>query len=130
MKTYFLKPTMTFNTVTTLPNPDKPGIAPGSPQDRALRQIVETIAPIRPASPMAMAMAATPAAKMLPPRQPLPTPVLYPDKPSLKLGLDLHLEFIMAVVQRDHAAPHAPRKLTPAQLILQVRKWVAEGWVV
>jgi transposase len=34
------------------------------------------------------------------------------------------------VVQRDHAAPQAPRKFTPEQLILQVQKWVAEGWVV
>ena len=57
-------------------------------------------------------------------------PVLYPDKPSLKLGLDVHLEFIMAVVQRDHASPQAPRKLTPEQLVLQVQKWVAEGLVV
>ena len=56
--------------------------------------------------------------------------MLYPDKPSLKLGLDVHLEFIMAVVQRDHAAPQAPRKFTPAQLVLQVQKWVAEGLVV
>jgi transposase len=56
--------------------------------------------------------------------------VLYPDKPSLKLGLDVHLEFIMAVAQRDHAAPQAPRKFTPEQLVLQVQKWVAEGWVV
>src|SRR5437867_7999680 len=41
-----------------------------------------------------------------------------------------HLQFIMAVVQRDHAAPQAPRKFTPDQLILQVQKWIAEGWVV
>jgi transposase len=56
--------------------------------------------------------------------------VLYPDKPSLKLGLDVHLEFIMAVAQRDHASPQAPRKFTREQLLLQVQKWVAEGCVV
>ena len=63
----------------------------------------------------------------LPPRQPLPTPVLDPNRPSLKLGLDVHLEFIMAVAQRGQTSPHAPRKLIPDQLIEQVRKWVAEG---
>jgi transposase len=56
--------------------------------------------------------------------------VLYPDKHSLKLGLDVHLDSIMAVAQRDHAALQAPRKFTPEQLVLQVQKWVAEGWVV
>ena len=65
-----------------------------------------------------------------PARQPLPTPVLYPGRPTIKLGLDVHLEFIMAVAQRDHASPMAPRKFTPDQLILQVQKWVAEGVVV
>jgi transposase len=69
-------------------------------------------------------------AKPLPPRQPLPAPILHPGKPSLKLGLDVHLEFITAVVQREHAALQAPRKFTPAQLILQVQKWVTEGLVV
>jgi hypothetical protein len=53
--------------------------------------------------------------KTVPPRQPLPTPVHYPDKPFLKLGLDVHLEFIMAVVQRDHATPQAPRKFMREQ---------------
>lgn len=63
----------------------------------------------------------------LPPRQPLPRPVLDPAKPSLKLGLDVHLEFIMAVAQRDHASPLAPRKFTREQLLLQIQKWIAEG---
>jgi transposase len=45
----------------------------------------------------------------------------------LKLGLDVHLEFIMAVAQKDHANPYAPRKFTRAQLVTQVQKWVAEG---
>jgi hypothetical protein len=30
----------------------------------------------------------------------------------LKLGLDVHLEFIMAVAQKDHANPYAPRKFS------------------
>ena len=66
-------------------------------------------------------------ARALPPRQPLPTAILAPAKPRLQLGLDVHLEFIMAVAQKDHAALQAPRKFTRAQLVAQVRKWVAEG---
>jgi transposase len=63
----------------------------------------------------------------LPPRQPLPRPVVDSAKPMLKLGLDVHLEFIMAVVQRDHSSPQAPRKFTRPQLVDQVNRWVAEG---
>ena len=66
----------------------------------------------------------------LPPRQPLPTAVIVPGHPLLKLGLDVHLEFIMAVAQKDHANPHAPRKFTREQLVSQVKKWVAEGFQV
>ena len=62
-----------------------------------------------------------------PPRQPLPAPVIDPNRPLLKLGLDVHLEFTMAVAQRAHAQPKAPRKFTRAQLVGQVRQWVAEG---
>ena len=68
--------------------------------------------------------------KIIPPRQPLPTAVIDPGKPLLKLGLDVHLEFIMAVAQKDHANPHAPRKFTPELLVAQVKKWVAEGFQV
>ena len=68
--------------------------------------------------------------KIIPPRQPLPTAVIDPAKPMLKLGLDVHLEFIMAVAQKDHAHPHAPRKFTREQLVAQVKKWVAEGFQV
>src|SRR5450756_1793532 len=60
--------------------------------------------------------------KIVPPRQPLPTAVIDPSKPMLKLGLDVHLEFIMAVAQKDHANPQAPRKFTREQLVAQVRK--------
>jgi hypothetical protein len=63
----------------------------------------------------------------VPPPQPLPRPVITPGKPALKLGLDVHLEFIMAVAQRDHASPQAPRKFTREQLITQVQKWTSEG---
>ena len=63
----------------------------------------------------------------LPPRQPLPTAVIDPAKPRLKLGLDVHLEFSMAVAQKDHASLQSPRKFTRAQLVEAVRQWVAEG---
>jgi transposase len=63
----------------------------------------------------------------LPPRQPLPRPIVAADKPALKLGLDVHLEFIMAVAQRDHASPQAPRKFSREQLIVQIQKWTAQG---
>jgi transposase len=123
---------MTLNTVTTTEPLDKPVLLPhpNTPQQRAARKLTQSIAPTPPVSPNTLAVAAVIAAKPLPLRQPLPTAVLYPDKPSIKLGLDVHLEFIMAVAQRDHAAPQAPRKFTADQLILQVQKWVAEGFTV
>jgi len=68
--------------------------------------------------------------KIVPPRQPLPTATIDPAKPMLKLGLDVHLEFIMAVAQKDHVNPQAPRKFTREQLVVQVQKWVAEGFQV
>ena len=66
-------------------------------------------------------------ARPVPPRQPLPRAAIDATRPLLKLGLDVHLEFIMAVAQKDHASPHAPRKFTNDQLIEQVKKWIAEG---
>ena len=66
----------------------------------------------------------------LPARQPLPTPVIDPTQPMLKLGLDVHLEFTMGVVQKDHAQPKAPRKFSRQQLVEQVKQWVAEGFQV
>ena len=58
MKTYILNPTMTFNSLTVLPNADKPAVDlhPNTPEQRALRQIVEAIAPEPAASPKAMAI--------------------------------------------------------------------------
>ncbi|MDR3378104.1 MAG: hypothetical protein P4M10_05420, partial [Verrucomicrobiae bacterium] len=61
-----------------------------------------TVAPTPPADKPAIA-------RPIPPRQPLPTAVIDPAKPMLKLGLDVHLEFIMAVAQKDHANSQAPR---------------------
>src|SRR6266516_1564032 len=63
----------------------------------------------------------------LPPRQPLPRPLIDRSKPMLKLGLDVHLEFIMAVVQRGHLSPQAPRKFSHPELVEQVKGWSAEG---
>jgi len=68
--------------------------------------------------------------RSVPPRQPLPTAVIDPAKPLLKLGLDVHLEFIMAVAQKDHASPLAPRKFTRAELVAQVARWITEGFQV
>jgi hypothetical protein len=59
----------------------------------------------------------TPHTSVVPPHQPLPAPVLHPVRPALKPGMDVHLEFIMAVVQRGHTSPWTPRKFTPDQLI-------------
>src|SRR5205809_4452934 len=98
IKTYILKPTMTLNTLSTNSVPGKPGNGPDGP-----------------------------AKAVVPPRQPLPTPVIDPIKPILHLGLDVHLEFIMAVAQRAHTPPQALRKFTPEQLVTHVRKCVAEG---
>ena len=66
----------------------------------------------------------------LPPRQPLPTAVIDSTKPMLKLGMDVHLEFSMVVVQKDHAQPKAPRKFDRAALVEQVKQWVSEGFQV
>jgi transposase len=69
-------------------------------------------------------------ARVVPPRQPLPKALIDPAKPMIKLGLDVHLEFIMAVVQRGHGNLQSPRKLLPFELVAQVAKWVAEGFQV
>lgn len=92
MKTYFLKPIITAQTLTPGSASDKPAVA-----------------------------------RPLPAHQPLPRPVIDPAKPMLKLGLDVHLEFIMVVAQRDHASAKAPRKFSRQELVAQVKAWTAEG---
>jgi len=99
MKTSILKPNMTSPTVPSTSTPRKPFAVPAVP--------------------------ALPAP--LPPRQPLPSASIDRSKPMLKLGLDVHLEFIVAVVQRGHLSPHAPRKFTRPELLEEVKRWSAEG---
>ena len=89
------------------------------------RTVTALVNAIAPPAPKRAPLPTPPRA--LPPRQPLPTAVLDPARPLLKLGLDVHLEFIMAVVQQDHANPKAPRKFTREELVAQVGQWVAEG---
>ena len=125
MTTYQLNPSTTVSTVATAPAPRKPHR--NSPAARAAATLTDAIAPA-PATPPPLPPPRMPAPR--PPVQPLPTAVVDPSKPALKLGLDVHLEFIMAVAQRDHAAPQAPRKFTREHLVGQVRKWVAEGLTV
>ena len=121
MKTYLLKPVVLDTTVAANP-------FPGKPADPATDTLVAAIVP-PPTPPAPDAGAATQIRKFipLPPRQPLPQGVVDPARPLLKLGLDVHLEFIMAVGQRDHANPLAPRKFTRTELIAQVQRWIAEG---
>ena len=76
-----------------------------SPQSNPRVYVLHPFPPVAPRAPPAPQPA-------LPAPQPLPQPVLHPGRPTLKLGLDVHLEFIMAVAQRDHASPLAPRKTT------------------
>lgn len=122
MKEYILKPTMTFTTVTN----DR---ALGKPVDRATAALVNAVLPDAVKTRLAAAPGGPPqpASRPLPPRQPLPTATIDPAKPMLKLGLDVHREFIMAVAQKDHGNPRAPRKFTRAELVTQVKQWVAEG---
>jgi transposase len=118
MKEYILKPTMTFTTVAT-------ASGPGKPADRATDELVRALLPDALKDPPP---APAPLSLMAP--RSLPVPVIDPAKPLLKLGLDVHLEFIMAVVQQDHANPKAPRKFTNAELVAQVKQWVAAGFQV
>jgi transposase len=115
MKTYILKPTMTFKTVTD-------ASAALKPRDKESAAIADAIAPA--------AKTKSSIALSLPPRQPLPSPVIDPNKPVLKLGLDVHLIFIMAAIQRGRAAPQTPRKFSAFELAAQIKLWVAEGFQV
>jgi transposase len=112
-KTYILNPNMTYPTLTSSPAHSK-GVAP-TLQGRAVQALVSGIAPLPATKPA------------LPPRQPLPQPVIDLTKPRLQLGLDVHLESITVVSQRGNTSAQTPREFTPDQLIEQVRKWVAQG---
>jgi transposase len=116
-KTYILKPTMTFKTLPNAPASHKPS-------ECTVDEIVTTIMPGK--------ARAVPANKprFVPPPQPLPCATLVPERPALKLGLDVHLEFIMVVAQRGHLSAQAPRQFTRPQLVEQVKRWVAEGLAV
>jgi len=116
-KTYILKPAMTFKTLPNAPASHKPS-------ERTVDEIVTTIMPVK--------SRAVPANKprFVPAPQPLPCAKLVPDRPALKLGLDVHLEFIMVVAQRGPLSPQAPRQFTRPQLVEQVKRWVAEGLAV
>ena len=102
------------------------------PQSNARVYALEPALVMSPANPMAAAkvtlskMSAA-ATAPVPARQPLPKPLIEPAKPMLKLGLDVHLEFIMVVAQRGHSAPQAPRKFSREELVAYVTKAVAEG---
>jgi hypothetical protein len=98
MKEYTLKPTMTMTTLNPTPTFDKPAV-------------------VRTAQPAATTTTTT-TAPALPPRQPLPTAVIDPAKPMLKLA------------QKDHASPKAPRQFARDQLVTQVKQWVAEGFQI
>ncbi len=109
-KTYILKPNMTLTNVAT--SPAKRNRPADSSGDSASAERIAAIA----------------APKLAPlPQQPLPVPMIDRAKPRLQLGLDVHLEFIMAVAQRGNTSAQAPRRFTPDQLVAQVRQWVAEG---
>src|SRR5213593_276769 len=116
-KTYILKPTMTFKTLPNAPASHKPS-------ERSVDEIVITIMPVK--------ARAVPANKprFVPAPQPLPCATLVADRPALKLGLDVHLEFIMVVAQRGHLSAQAPRKFTRPPLVEQVKRWTAEGLAV
>lgn len=100
-----------MTTTTQVPRQDNRRIYRLKPFPAASVPAPQPAAPVRPA----------------PPRQPLPSAVVDPARPLLKLGLDVHLEFSMGVVQKEHAAPHAPRKFTNDELLAQVKQWVAQG---
>ena len=45
----------------------------------------------------------------------------------IKIGLDVHALFYMAVVQQDHATPGAPRRFTPEQFVPWVSSLLTAG---
>ena len=67
--------------------------APGNPR------IYCRIYVLHPFPPTSPALQPEAARAPVPPRQPLPTAVIDPNNPLLKLGLDVHLKFIMVGVE-------------------------------
>jgi transposase len=53
-----------------------------------------------------------------------------PPRPLLKLGLDVHLHSIVAVIQEGQQTPKSPRKFTRPELVEYVRKQVQAGMEV
>ena len=49
-------------------------------------------------------------------------------RPMLKMGLDVHLQWIVAVAQEGHQNPKSPRKFTRQELVEHVRKQVQAGY--
>ena len=47
--------------------------------------------------------------------------------PVIKIGLDVHALFYVAVVQHDHATPGAPRRFAPEAFMPWVRSLVEQG---
>jgi transposase len=130
---------------TASPTPDgASGPSPADPPpvrvdpretERQVAEIMAAAAPqSAPPSPAAPGRAEAPGSRaatiVLPATCPLPGPVPPGDRPVIYLGLDVHLEFIMAVAQRGHLPPEAPRKLTADQLVALVERWVREGHAV
>ena len=119
-----------MKTTPQAPTQSNPRVYVLKPADFALSVPNPLAAPKAKLSNIAVSVSSVSVPATLPPRQPLPRPVIDPAKPMLKLGLDVHLEFIMAVAQKGHTSLQAPRKFTRAQLVEQVRRWRAEGFQV
>ena len=48
----------------------------------------------------------------------------------LKIGLDIHREKFVAVVQYDHATPRPPQRFAPAEFVPWVEGRLREGFAV
>jgi transposase len=48
----------------------------------------------------------------------------------LKVGLDVHLEWIVAVIQEGNQTPKSPQKFKRAELVSQIRKWKEAGYEI
>lgn len=50
-----------------------------------------------------------------------------PKRPLVKIGVDVHAAFFVAVLQQDHATPRAPQRLAPEAFVPWARSLVAAG---